>query len=76
MTVTETPGEKNLFLAGDIVETFMVEGKRLAKVNLKSCCILVPIDKLVDCHLGDPVEINATLQIQTVNAVRDPSFHE
>ena len=60
--------QNRLVLAGEIVETYEKEGKRIAKVALKSCHIDIPLDVLPDLHLGDTVALEADITIKKVNA--------
>ena len=55
--------EVPVVLLGEVVEAFDRDGKRLAKISLRSICIDVPLDSLYDAHLGDPVAIDAGITI-------------
>jgi hypothetical protein len=58
--------QNRLTFSGEVVETFEREGKRIAKVSLKSCHIDVPIDAIPDVHLGDTLFLEADVAVQHV----------
>ena len=55
-------------LAGEIIETYEKEGRRIAKVALKSCHIDISMDSFPDLHLGDTVTLEADISVKKVKA--------
>jgi hypothetical protein len=53
-------------LVGQVVETFEREGRQIAKVALRPCCVEVPLAPSTDAHLGDTVMMEAGITIQNV----------
>jgi hypothetical protein len=58
--------QSHLEFSGEVIETFERDGKRIAKVSLKSCHIDVPIDLIPDVHLGDTLVLEADVTVQQV----------
>ena len=58
--------QSNIEFSGEVIETFERDGKRIAKVSLKSCHIDVPIDSIPDVHLGDTLVLEADVTVQKV----------
>jgi hypothetical protein len=58
--------DKNLFLLGEVVETYDDQGRRIAKVCLQSQFVETVLEAGSEAHLGDKVMIEATLSIRNV----------
>ncbi len=55
-----------LTLTGRVVETFLRDGKQIAKISLQECQVFVPMDAILDAHLGDIVSIDAEIAVHKV----------
>ena len=60
--------QKPLRLEGEVVETFVREGRSIARIVLRSGCIDVCIDDLEDIHLGDEVVIDLETSVHRVQS--------
>jgi hypothetical protein len=64
--MSETATPHRVFFTGEVVEMYERDGKQLAKLALRSCCIDVVIDVTLDTHLGDTVAIDTELSVRKI----------
>lgn len=55
-----------LRLSGEVIETYATEGRAVAKILLKTCSIEIPLMRQADIHLGDCVEIDVEIRVNSV----------
>jgi hypothetical protein len=60
------PQDKNLFLMGEVVETYDDHGKCVAKVRVHSQFVETVLEPGSEAHLGDKLIIEASLAIKNV----------
>ncbi len=60
------PLDNKVTLTGEVVEVLEKEGEPLAKIMFKTCHIYVPMDAILDAHLGDTVTIEADIAVRKV----------
>ena len=58
--------QSRLAFPGEVIEIFERDGRRIAKISLKSYHIDVPIDSIPDVHLGDTLVLEADVTVQQV----------
>jgi hypothetical protein len=73
--MTERPLQTKLYLVGEVVETCQRDGKRVAKIALKSCCIELEPTSRLEMHLGDHVVLDAGISFSQITPFFDPTGH-
>ena len=73
--MTERPLQTKLYLVGEVVETCQRDGKRVAKIALKSCCIELEPTNRLEIHLGDHVLLDAGISFSQITPFFDSTGH-